>query len=385
MIKQLIIAIILVASSAAVVTTVVAAPLPDGTVLSITPGNIPPPNAQSPCTTGSCFSMQLSATLPLWTNIEPGTDGGIIIGKDQLPGGQEGPDGGTVITPGELTAAWEFFNNMGSNATAPFSALTTSVTTGASANVFDDESCTGADGCLNKTVLGSWHVAWNGIAVPMGSALGCQGNYPDWCKGVTEWTLTDSGFILRYAWVVPSGDPSGFGNIPYTVILRGGFVPPPLPLPTLVSPADGVQGLGSSVEFRWKKSTDATSYHVYNCADDPTASCAPETMTVNMNSKGLFYAGGGGLLLIGMTFFGGLKGRKMITLLFVIAVVFAGGTLISCSNSKTSDETISPLPVDQMSHMVQGLSPNTIYYWKVVADDGSGGTAGSAIQSFTTQ
>jgi hypothetical protein len=221
----------------------------------------------------------------------------------------------------------------------------------------------------------------------MGSAQGCQGVDPRRCEGVIEWTLdpspaiTGSTFVLRYTWVVPSGDPSGFGDVPYMLILRGTIAPPP---PTLMLPADGAQGLGTTVEFRWKKSTDATSYHVYNCADDPTASCAPETVTANLNSKGMFYAGGGGLLLIGMTFLGGLRGRKMMVLIFIIAVVFAGGTFISCSNSKTSDD-IMPLPADEMNHMVQGLSSNSIYYWKVVADYGNGGTSGSAIQSFTTQ
>ena len=37
---------------------------------------------------------------------------------------------------------------------------------------------------------------------------------------------------MRYDQVVPDGDPSGFGNIPYALILRGTIVQPPS-IPTL--------------------------------------------------------------------------------------------------------------------------------------------------------
>ena len=88
--------------------------------------------------------------------------------------------------------------------------------------------------------------------------------------------------------------------------------------------------------------------------------------------------------MIGMTFFGGVTGRKRIVLLLVLVVLFAGGTLISCG--KSGDDIVdTPLPTDQMSYTATGLSTGTTYYGKVVADDGkTGGTAESTVQNFKT-
>jgi hypothetical protein len=217
---------------------------------------------------------------------------------------------------------------------------------------------------------------------------------------VTEWTLDPSPasldpgskFVLLHKWVVPNGDPSGFGDIPYSILLRGSIGDPLPPKPELILPASNGVGLGTTVEFRWKKDdTNTDKYHFYNCANDPTASCTSEeiqSQVAGLNSNGIFYAGGGGLLLIGMTFFGGLKGRKMMALLFVIAVLFAGGTLISCGkNSQTSNNSVTPLPrpADQVSHTVRGLSSGTTYYWKVVGESDTGLLASSDIKTYTTE
>jgi hypothetical protein len=61
--------------------------LPAGTELHITQGvgsglNIP-------CSAGSCFSMEVAPGTLQWTDFGPGTDGGIVVGKSQLSGGQE--------------------------------------------------------------------------------------------------------------------------------------------------------------------------------------------------------------------------------------------------------------------------------------------------------
>jgi hypothetical protein len=76
-----------------------------------------------------------------------------------MPGGQETGPSIATATPGELTAAWLFFNNYGTFATAAFSGVSTNVTTTAIENLFDDESCSDNIACAGKTVLGSWHMA----------------------------------------------------------------------------------------------------------------------------------------------------------------------------------------------------------------------------------
>jgi hypothetical protein len=95
----------------------------------------------------------------------------------------------------------------------------------------------------------------------------------------------------------------------------------------------------------------------------------------------VFYAGGAGLLMIGITFFGGFNGRKRTMLFLLMLVLFVGGTVISC---KAKNET-EPWPANYGSYHASGLSNNSTYYWKVVADDGKGGQTASSVSSFTTQ
>ncbi len=730
--KKLLTALIAIALAAgiSVISTTASAfvpgPLPKNTKLSIIQGvGSVTGDAQHahPCDTGSCFSM-LNGSITTWTDFGPGTDGGFIIGVDQAPGNQTTYPAGS--DPGQLTSAWSFFGNEGSNATAAFSAtnsdgIVTSVTTTAGANQFWNSSCSGTVDCLNKTYLGSWHVNWNGIAIPMGSALGCKARDADQsgCIGVTVWTLSDnpakigSTYELRHSWVVPDGDPSGFANVHYSVILRGvvtsitptcynaatqtylctsndactvplcngdtgvcssttlncddgnpctqdtcnsfgcihinyadgsacsdnnsctlsdhcmsgtcvgttktcnapdacvvaacnkttgnceqtpricdssacitgtcdpaigcvftgnplcvnsgnnnftmidpnnglvggtndvhftwdrttktavavsgqvsnATISSPCPFfgstwtahdvavygpgtytvyagcsagspgcgigtpitftvgqgelgghmlfnwttnkdidvvdiwtphaafgkspmqtgaggcgvgdpakvwdlmskdwdgdgvngkgmvdgpfknfnanfnlmetpnigpptkPELVFPADKQTGLPSTVEFIWKRSTDPDpdpiTYLFTSCTDSTftDASCAPMTVA-SRNSKGMFYAGGAGLLMIGMTFFGGLKGRRMIVLLFIIVVLLSGGALISCSNSNNSKLQGKFLDIGEKSFTVSGLSSRTTYYWKVSAGDGKADPVESNVNSFTTQ
>lgn len=717
----------------------VTGPLPKNTQLSIIQGvgSITGDKAHAhPCDTGSCFSM-LNGTVTTWTDFGPGTMNGFFIGVDQAPGNQTTYPAGS--DSGELTSSWIYFSNEGSNATGAFSAtnndgIVTHATTTAGANQFWNSSCSGVDGCLHKTYLGSWHVAWNGVAIPMGSALGCKARDADQsgCIGVTEWTLSDSPakigstYVLKHSWVVPDGDPSGFANVHYSVILRGrvtdipavcynhatqtylcttsdactlplcdgdtgacdtsqklncddgnsctvdeckndgcvhtaytdgsacsdnnpctlndhcyqgkcegtdkpciapdaciiaacnkttgnceqtdricesskcitgtcdpaigcvfkgnplcvnsgnnnftmidsgnglvggtndvhftytrhpftsvkeaeaalqdptvganatieskcpffgstwsahdvavygpgtytvyagcpakspgcgkgtpitftvsegelgghmlfnwssnkdidvvdiwtphaafgpslmqtgaggcgvgnkdqkwdlmsrDWAPPgqstdgmngkgmvdgpftnfnanfnlmltsnlgPPTAPELLYPADKATGLPTTVDFRWKRSTDPDndpiSYLFTSCTDSTftDASCAPMTVA-SRSSKGIFYAGGAGLLMIGMTFFGGLKGQRRLILLFIIVVLLSGGSLISCNNSNNSNSQGKFLDIGEKSYTVSGLSSNTTYYWKVSAGDGKADPTESDVNSFTTR
>src|SRR3990172_7062084 len=209
---KVLVAIVLTVIFAVFATVAVATPLTNGSLLALDPGV--GSAANTPCATGSCFGMAQGPGLVLWTDFAPGTDGGIVVGKDQQPG--------------ELSDYWSFFGALGSFYTAPYCPQGIAcVTIGASANVFDNTSCLDAASCLGKTTLGSWNVDWNGVTVPLGSAPGCLSIMPENCGGVRLWTLnpdpatTGSVFELNYAWAVPDGDPSGFGNVPFFLILRG--------------------------------------------------------------------------------------------------------------------------------------------------------------------
>lgn len=193
-------------------------PLPDGSTLSIEPGV--GSNGIQPCTTGSCFGMEISPGLPLWTDIAAGTDGGIIVGKDQASGGQENFP--ALDISGELTAAWSFFDSWGTFATLP----------GAALNLFSDANCTG-EGCIDQTELKVFDMHWNGYTMQLGSENGCNsGNCnTDHLANIftTNYSINlDSngvgGYELHWSNVVPDGHASGFGGVTFSLILRGNAV-----------------------------------------------------------------------------------------------------------------------------------------------------------------
>ncbi len=168
---------------------------------------------------------------------------------------------------------------------------------------------------------------------------------------------------------------------------------PPPSAPSLVSPIDGASGVNTTMDFIWTRSTSTApdvqlSYTVVYCTDSALTStitpttCKQDKVTfASRNSKGMFYAGGAGLLMIGMTFFGGMSGRRRIVLLLTIAVLFAGGSLMSCKNTKTADG--KKLPVGDLFWPAT-LDPATKYYWRVDVTDGSKSVP-STVRSFKTK
>lgn len=196
---------------------VLAAPLPAGTVLTIDPGIN---NSTSPiCYTGSCWRINIPI-LPGHVydyNFTPGTDGGIVIGKNQAPGASP--------AAGELAG----FVSVQNPTEAPGSMYTTPFAfdpTDASANIFDDQSCTSATACAGKTVLGTWNrIGGTGLMYNMGSAAKVCTS-PFYCPGVTKWTITAAGapgldgdrYVLEYQRRNPNVD--GYDQV-YTFHLEG--------------------------------------------------------------------------------------------------------------------------------------------------------------------
>lgn len=201
--------------TAAYASSSMAAPLANGTKLTIAAGS--GSGFGVPCPVGSCFGMELAKNQYFWTDIIPGTDGALIVGTDQGSGGQELGLSASNSTAGALTAAWSFGGSYGTFATAPG---------GGASNIFDDANCANAS-CLGKTELKVWNVAWNGNLIPMGSAAPCThiNCSADQKNGIfiTDWKINP---VRGGAWsiaknaVVPGYVP-GFGGFGYQVILRG--------------------------------------------------------------------------------------------------------------------------------------------------------------------
>ena len=206
------------ALTAAFASSSMAAPLPAGTKLLLDLGNSA---ATAQCTAGSCFSMEVAPGFTVWTNFQGGTDGGFVVGKNQLSGGQELAPSSANTTSGQLSAAWLFFGNYGTFFSNP----------GGNTNIFDDTSCAGA-ACTGKTALNVFNVAWNGGIFPMGSAAGCS--HPnctaDQVAGIfiKDYTidLTNKKWSMDYSQVVPSGQ---FFGVKFGAHLSGSVQAVPLP------------------------------------------------------------------------------------------------------------------------------------------------------------
>ena len=163
----------------------ISAPLPPGTLLPFDPGV--GSGIDKPCSVGSCIGLSTGSST-VWIDIVPGTDGGIIVGKDQKSGGQETDLSGTNTTSGELTAAFlidnskllfpfPWFRAYGTFFTAPSLYYPES---GGALNIFDDESCA-RETCLGKTEIKVFNLAINGRAIPIGSVRACESLTPASC------------------------------------------------------------------------------------------------------------------------------------------------------------------------------------------------------------
>ncbi len=160
--------------------------------------------------------------------------------------------------------------------------------------------------------------------------------------------------------------------------------------PTLVFPANGQTGLGTTVSFRWEKSTDpdgdTVTYHLYTCTNQTFTGCTPVDVASSGASQ-IYFAGlgmYGGLMMIGMVFAGNRKVRKGLLLLTLIVLLTTGLTLASCGGGGGGGSTSTPPDANEISYGVSNLSSGTVY-WKVVADDSKGGTTESLVWSFSTQ
>ena len=152
--------------------------------------------------------------------------------------------------------------------------------------------------------------------------------------------------------------------------------------PALTSPANGAHfGASTSLlQLIWSiampdSGTLTYRVEVSDAADFP----APAVYTVD-GSGALLIASAGGLGLLGMM---GIMlpgaGQRRRTRAMALAMIAAAAVVSSCSSG-----TSVTAPTDvSTSFSLSGLEPGTTYYWRVIADDGSGGTATSETRSFT--
>ena len=174
-------------------TFVRAAPLKKGTLLTITVGAIGYPE-------GTCFGSYLRFLNDAITcyPLGPGSDGGLVVGKNQASGGQEAATRGFQSQRGELSSA---FSRLGyaTLATAPMQGINGGeANMGAAANRFDDVSCS-ASACRGKVEINALHQAYKGQVIAGGCAhADCTSTGG---SGVKSWVVNaDRSYKLDASW-----------------------------------------------------------------------------------------------------------------------------------------------------------------------------------------
>lgn len=196
--------------------------LPPGTVLQFDDGvpndssdsNIGPPE-------GSFFVLGVSPETGIFSLLERGPDGGIVLGRNQPAGESHGGLPNSAISderPG-VDEPWPFIGNTGMHFTD-------------NGGIVDN-----GDGTLEFS--NRWFITWNGIpAIDLGgceTGVTCLGNVVD--TGKATLTCLDANenpiecrhgtqFEVDYDAHVPDGDSSGFGGVPYSLHLEGTIVIP---------------------------------------------------------------------------------------------------------------------------------------------------------------
>ncbi|NOZ68434.1 MAG: PKD domain-containing protein [Deferribacteres bacterium] len=170
----------------------------------------------------------------------------------------------------------------------------------------------------------------------------------------------------------------------------------PPSVPQLIYPADGLTGLGTTVEFVWKESIDPdgdpVSYKLQICKGSDFATGCVDTgnaLLARGSENNVFYAGtGAGLMIFGIVMAGSAGSRRKMAVL-LIAMLTVAVLSVSCGSGGSGGGTSSPEIVtqqgDEVSQTVSGLRTGTTYYWKVIAYDGNGGKTESKVRSFTTE
>ncbi|RJQ49685.1 MAG: choice-of-anchor D domain-containing protein [Nitrospiraceae bacterium] len=225
------------------------------------------------------------------------------------------------------------------------------------------------------------------------------------CTFTVRFTPSASG-AFNDTFDIPSND---LDENPVTMTISGtglqSVVNNPPSLPQLVYPANGQNNLGTSVEFRWDKSTDPdgenVTYDLYVCTDEElTMGCNTGINIAYLKSNDIYYADMGTqwavLFLFGfiLACAGFVRGRSKTSLLIIITCMVTA-LLISCGGGggggggsgsiantiPTGDSEIN----NENTYTISALSAGTTYYWKVVAKDDTGAETSSPIWTFITQ
>jgi hypothetical protein len=149
---------------------------------------------------------------------------------------------------------------------------------------------------------------------------------------------------------------------------------PPLPA-TLLSPADGADGLETTVTFSWIHSTDPDGDQTTDTVAITEIAAAPALLGLSNSTLNNFPIWLAAFLLFGSSFFGFKRKRYLSGVCGLLAL---STMLLSCGGGAGSASTDD-------SFTATGLKSSTTYSWKVVSTDSGGETTETAAWTFTTR
>ncbi|WP_305044086.1 S8 family serine peptidase [Geoalkalibacter sp.] len=172
------------------------------------------------------------------------------------------------------------------------------------------------------------------------------------------------------------------------------FTPPP----QLLGPAEGAAVLAEEVVLRWRQLPDSFGVPVVNRVLISTDAAFSAPLVILAWEKGgtggavLLATGGGGLLVwLGWLGVGARKSRRwrMLVTALLVALLLAcgggggggggGGDTFPVGNGGT------PVDPNLRELVLADLTPGTLYYWKVVAENARGGLSESAVRTFRVE
>ncbi len=278
-------------------------------------------------------------------------------------------------------------------------------------NVLEGNSCFGGGVCNAADFVppvavydhSGGNCSITGGTVYRGNAYpGLQGIYlyGDFCTGqifglTRDGSAWENALLLDAPFSISSFGEDEAGNL-YATNYGGGSVheivaqnDPPSP-PALVSPQDGQAGLPTAaVTFEWNPSDDPDGdpvTYLYFLDTDPAF---PGTVPVPVSGESGQTAPPAGapirivLLAAGIALsafhrtpkrFRGLAG------ILIVAWALTAWVVPGCGGGGSSPPAPAP---SNITHTETGLAPNTTYFWKVVAEDGTS-SSDSATRSFST-
>lgn len=164
------------------------------------------------------------------------------------------------------------------------------------------------------------------------------------------------------------------------------------PSATLLSPENAAVVVGDEVTLRWRQPPDSLGLPVLNrvlVATDASFTAPLEIVVVNeeFGESLVLLAAGGGLVLGAVLLRGGRRlGRmRMAGAALLLALLWAcgggggGGDTLPVGNGGT------PVDPNLRELILTDLTPGTLYYWKVVAENARGGLSESAVRTFRVE